>query len=161
MHPIAGGVGPNITAASTTGVVGAWKGVPIMPNLPPYRCAEPGCGSPASPRREYCEEHLRDHIREHNAAPHRWVYRTTYWRDLRRRIIRAEPMCRARCGRRATDIDHVEPLRSILERGGNVYDTSLLAPLCASCHATKTLWEQGRIAMPAFVPDLRGIPIDP
>lgn len=129
-----------------------------MPTLPAYRCSEPGCGHIAAPRHDLCVEHIREREARHNATEQRAVYRSVHWRRLRAAILRAEPMCRAGCGRRATDIDHVEPLRAILARFGDPYDTANLAPLCHEDHALKTSWEQGRIDAPPWVGRIAGIP---
>ena len=41
------------------------------------------------------------------------------------------------------DLDHVEPLRRIIQRGGDPYDEANLMALCVSCHWRKTAGEVG------------------
>jgi 5-methylcytosine-specific restriction endonuclease McrA len=87
------------------------------------------------------------------------VYRHPRWRKLRKAILVAEPMCRAGCGRHATDIDHADRLVTLIASGRDPFDVALLAPLCSPCHARKTMWEQGRLPAPSWLSRIRGIPI--
>ena len=47
------------------------------------------------------------------------------------------------CGSPTTDVDHVEPLRAIVARGGDPYDEANLLGLCSPCHSRKTADETG------------------
>ena len=60
-------------------------------------------------------------------------YDTKEWRDCRKYILEREPVCRMRCGRMATMVDHIVRL----EDGGAPFDTANLQPLCDSCHNSK------------------------
>ena len=60
------------------------------------------------------------------------------WRKIRARVLAERPMCATHCGRAATEVDHVIPLK----RGGT-NDRSNLVPLCKRCHSRKTALENG------------------
>ena len=61
-------------------------------------------------------------------------YNTTQWRQYRRAFLSRNPIC-ATCGRFATVVDHIVPVRL----GGDFYgDGSNHQPLCAACHNTKS-----------------------
>jgi 5-methylcytosine-specific restriction endonuclease McrA len=63
------------------------------------------------------------------------------WQRLRVRFLKAFPLCCAiGCGRLATDVDHIKPIR---DRPDLRLDWSNLRPLCRSHHAARTAREQG------------------
>jgi len=55
--------------------------------------------------------------------------------ELHRRILSARPRC-AHCGRAATEVDHITPVRD----GGTDHPANL-QPLCAGCHRAKSAWQ--------------------
>ena len=56
-------------------------------------------------------------------------YGSARWLALRRAWLREHPLCE--CGRLATVVDHVVPIKE----GGDPLDRGNLRSLCASCHA--------------------------
>lgn len=84
-------------------------------------CPQPGC-----PNLTPCPTHKRRgkyHGREGS---------TRQWRKTRARILRRDQHTCRRCGRRATHVDHVEPLAQ-----GGTDDDSNLQALCADCNLRK------------------------
>lgn len=66
---------------------------------------------------------------------HRHLYGDPRWRDLRRSVFAAEPICRVCKDAVATEVDHVKPHRgdeSLFFSGDN------LQPICSDCHKKKT-----------------------
>lgn len=64
------------------------------------------------------------------------------WQQIRAAVLAHEPICRGCRARRATEVDHIIPLK----RGGT-NDLSNLQPLCRSCHRKKTRSESQRITL--------------
>lgn len=85
----------------------------------PAPCNHPAC--PTITVDTYCAAH---------AQPAR---RSPAWPRLRAAVLAAEPACRD-CGRPATEVDHIVPLR----RGGAELDAANCQPLCRRCHHIKT-----------------------
>ena len=56
------------------------------------------------------------------------VYQTDRWKVLRLQILTQNPVCK--CGKLATLVHHVEPIRD----GGDPWNRDNLKPLCATCH---------------------------
>ena len=114
--------------------------------MPPYQlpspCITPGC--PALSTRARCPrhelEHKRARNRHHNArrpSPALMGYGHE-WRKIRARVLAGSPLCLAlrngrTCGRKATEVDHVTPLRA-----GGTHDRRNLRALCKSCHSRVT-----------------------
>ncbi len=61
------------------------------------------------------------------------------WQRLRLLVLRGEPLCR-QCGKAASQVDHITPIR----KGGARLDPVNLQPLCHSCHSRKTASEDMR-----------------
>jgi 5-methylcytosine-specific restriction endonuclease McrA len=67
-------------------------------------------------------------------------YASNEWRELRRAVLRANPVCAVPgCGGRATHVDHIRSRRA----GGAALDPSNLQALCHSCHSRKTARRDG------------------
>ena len=114
-----------------------------VPNVPGSRCTEPGCGELAPFGQARCERHAGELVRDYHAGAHRRIYQTTRWAVARREVLASHPLCRA-CGiEPATDVDHVVPLREVIERGGDPYARTNLEALCHACHSRKTAAEVG------------------
>lgn len=64
-------------------------------------------------------------------------YNGRKWRGLREFIIKKNPTC-IQCGRAATVVDHINPVRL----GGSFYDLDNLASMCAPCHNSKSALER-------------------
>ncbi len=114
----------------------------LMPTSPRKACPAPGC--PELVVRGYCPDHKNMGYQRDDAAKDRAkVYASPRWRGLRRRIMREQPWCAViGCNNLATDLDHIMPLRVILETGGDPYARVGLQPLCAKHHGEKTRQEQ-------------------
>lgn len=104
-----------------------------MPNRPRSPCTEPGCPELVD-RPGKCPAHRRDYDRELKRR-HTWRNYGGDWPKIRAQVLAEEPLCP--CGARATDVDHVVPLR----RGGT-HQRSNLQPLCKPCHASKSAKER-------------------
>jgi hypothetical protein len=66
---------------------------------------------------------------------HADVYRTREWTNLRRRVLREEPICAVEgCGERSTSVDHVQPLAD----GGEPYDRANCRGMCAKHHKERS-----------------------
>lgn len=103
-----------------------------MPTSPPRRCPIPGCTS-FTPPRQLCKEHET----EKNAQRRKretWRDYGSEWQRVRRAALEAQPQCQ-RCGKPATDVDHIKPLRD-----GGTHEASNLRCLCHSCHSKRT-WQ--------------------
>ena len=61
-------------------------------------------------------------------------YDSAAWRKTRKMVLKREPLCRM-CGKPATIVDHIIPIRE----GGKRLDASNLQPLCHACHNQKTM----------------------
>jgi 5-methylcytosine-specific restriction protein A len=114
-----------------------------MPSVPGSRCVEPGCGDLAPFGQARCPRHAGDLVRDLHAGAHRRIYATSRWAAARREVLARDPVCVA-CGvEPSRDVDHAEPLRSVLARGGDPYDATNLVALCVPCHSRKTASEVG------------------
>ena len=105
-------------------------------------CAARGCSELVDSGR--CETHKRARWREYEAVrPPRdkSFYHSAGWLKVRAVVLAAEPLCRdCKAADRvvpATEVDHVLPISA----GGEPLDFSNLAPLCLSCHSSKTMRE--------------------
>ena len=67
---------------------------------------------------------------------HTWANYGSGWNRIRRWVLANTPLCP--CGRPATDVDHITPLRN-----GGTHDVRNLQALCHSCHSRKTARENG------------------
>lgn len=67
-------------------------------------------------------------------------YDSRRWRKARLNVLARDPVCVTEgCGRIATDVDHIRPIRD----GGALLDGANLQALCHQCHARKTVREGG------------------
>ena len=64
-------------------------------------------------------------------------YNGRKWRSLREAVLKKNPTC-VECGRLATVVDHILPVRC----GGGFYDLDNLQPLCADDHNRKSARER-------------------
>ena len=64
-------------------------------------------------------------------------YKSSAWRKLRTRFIKANPLCNI-CGYPAKIVDHIIEIRD----GGAKLDSANLQSLCQTCHNRKTIRER-------------------
>ena len=69
-------------------------------------------------------------------------YNGRKWRNLRKRILEANPLCVA-CKangivRQATVLDHEPQAKELIRTGRDPYDEQYLQPLCGKCHNSKS-----------------------
>lgn len=110
---------------------------------PVHVCAEPGCPELTDGTR--CDEHQKAKRRASNAG------RTSSaklgyderWKRTRRAFLRDHPLCP--CGRRATDVDHIDGRGPL---GPHGHDHANLQALCHSCHSSKTARYDGGFGRP-------------
>jgi 5-methylcytosine-specific restriction enzyme A len=120
--------------------------------MPFRRCAHPTCSAlvregacawcpphaaaQAAKTRRYEKQRARD--------PFRQFYQTRAWQVLRKTVLAVRPWC-VDCGRPATDVDHLEPLR---EAPSRALDPMNVAPRCHRHHSARTArlhsWNRGR-----------------
>lgn len=93
-------------------------------------CAYPGCGSLAVPGTHRCADHATHYDDNRPSAARRGYDRR--WRRLRKYYLSKHPVC-VRCGRPATEVDHIIPLAD-----GGTHHEDNLQPLCKPCHSRKT-----------------------
>ena len=94
-------------------------------------CAEPGCSAIVAGGR--CERHQkppppRPRFRDRAYGPH--------WRRIRLQVLAEQPLCA--CGARATQVDHIIPLKD-----GGTNDRANLVASCKPCHSRKTAKHDG------------------
>jgi 5-methylcytosine-specific restriction protein A len=113
-----------------------------VPDLPPKKCATPGCAKPAERDTGHCAEHSteRGEARADRQRDAQRKYHGANWKRLRKAVIADEPLCRD-CLRRGllnptTDVDHIDGDWSNDSREN-------LQGLCHQCHSRKTVLEQG------------------
>lgn len=103
-----------------------------MPTRAPRPCSVPGCGELVEDGLPRCPQHR---VRK---RPNREArgYDATWYR-LRDRFLKTHPLCE--CGMVATDVDHIQSIRTHPElrlAWGN------LRAMCHSCHARRTAADQ-------------------
>jgi len=98
-------------------------------NKPRRMCTTPGCPNFAV-RGGACAACLARREQQRGSASERGY--GARWRKLRKAFLRAHPFC-ARCGARATDVDHIVP-----RSAGGTDDWYNLQALCHACHSAKT-----------------------
>lgn len=121
-----------------------------MPTRAHRVCAEHGCSLLVRGTGNRCMRHEAAYQQKERAriarlpkGPGAAHYRSAAWRQLRRRILQRDPICRA-CGRaKATDVDHVLPRRA----GGTDHESNLIG-LCHPCHSRKTARADGGFGNP-------------
>jgi 5-methylcytosine-specific restriction enzyme A len=59
--------------------------------------------------------------------------------------LKEHPQC-AVCGAQATVVDHIQPM----SMGGSFWDYANHQPLCARCHAAKTMTELNERRVPRY-----------
>ena len=87
-------------------------------------CSTPGC--PRLTAKGRCDEHAAKPWRSYGGS----------WAIKRLRVLARNPRCP--CGLKATEVDHVVPLRL-----GGTHDDDNLEALCKPCHSRKTISESG------------------
>lgn len=95
-------------------------------------CNFPGC--PELVVRGRCAEHARQVDTGYRGRGDRKLYGSRRWKLLARRVLNEQPWCAAKCGRLATEVDHILSV----EDGGSRWDRLNLQPLCHACHSRKT-----------------------
>lgn len=118
-----------------------------MATKPRRPCQHPGCPSFAVERGRCRAHQIKRETEKAQAArlydDHRGSSAARgygyAWQQLRAHVLSVEPICRGCRARRATEVDHIIPLR----RGGT-HDLPNLQPLCRHCHRSKTRRESQR-----------------
>lgn len=104
--------------------------------MPTRLCLEPRCSEPPAYRGR-CLTHRTQRNRETRSRNAK-VYGTKRWRLLRRKKLKATPICE-RCDHvLATDVHH----RQAIQDGGDPWSMTNLEALCHSCHSQVTRREQ-------------------
>jgi 5-methylcytosine-specific restriction enzyme A len=119
----------------------------------PYRaCAHPTCSALVrTGAGAWCPRHgtarlakARAYEQQRAQDPARQFYSSPAWRAFRRAILAARPAC-VDCGGRATDLDHLVPVREAPERA---LDPMNVAPRGHRHHSARTArlhsWNRGR-----------------
>jgi 5-methylcytosine-specific restriction protein A len=114
-----------------------------IPRRPPKPCKHPQC--PNLTEGNYCAEHQDEKEYKPRRNPHKKLYSSTRWQELRRYRLNTQPLC-VECLKNnrytpATVVDHIKPHR------GNeklFYDLKNLQSMCKPCHDRKTAKEDGR-----------------
>lgn len=108
--------------------------------MPKKTCKEGGCLKVAI-KDGYCSRHWRAPKMKYVRGDHDEVYNSARWKRLRRRFIKANPLC-VKCMEEghlveAEIADHINPLRN----GGEPFNWENLQPLCRMHHGRKTAQE--------------------
>ncbi|MBT2215847.1 HNH endonuclease [Virgibacillus dakarensis] len=106
---------------------------------PKRPCGEPGCN--VLTNQSYCEEHKKNHHKEHDRY-RKSSYERGYdheWRKYRLSFLRRHPLCK-NCSEPgtpvpATEVDHIIPHRGDKKL---FWDPNNHQALCKSCHSSKT-----------------------
>jgi 5-methylcytosine-specific restriction enzyme A len=111
-----------------------------VPRAAPRPCTAAGCPNLVTTRgQSRCPEHRQTYQQTPDAKARKRIYASRRWQGVRRSILRERPWCAVDgCPELAHDIDHVVPLRTILEQGGDPFDLSNCQPLCVPHHRQKT-----------------------
>lgn len=109
-----------------------------MPNALPHPCAQPLCPELVPRGERFCPAHRKDAERQDRLAEDKSFYWSTKWRKLRAIFLRAHPICI--CGRLATMVDHVVPIK----QGGQALSQGNLQSMCDTCHAQKRQGERAK-----------------
>lgn len=117
-----------------------------MPNAAPKACPWPGCPKKIKRTARYCDAHLSEHRKMHDARRGSAADRGYGWRWQQARLVflAQHPLCRPceSVGRvmAATIVDHIRP-----HRGDQAlfWDAGNWQPCCAACHDRKTATEDG------------------
>ena len=115
-----------------------------MPRKPKKPCAYPGC--PNLTYTKYCEAHKQyEPPLHHPGTDTGSFYRTAAWKAKRKSYLEDHPFC-VMCGRPASIVDHVVPIR----QGGEPLDDDNLQSLCWSCHSRKSIKDGSRYARKVY-----------
>ena len=92
------------------------------------------CSGYAVPGTSRCEAHTRSNWARYKPA-HAQFYRKVQWTDLRKRVLREQPICdEDGCTARATSVDHIVSLAD----GGAPFERSNVRGLCYPHHKTRS-----------------------
>lgn len=118
-----------------------------MPRAPKL-CTTKGCTSGATPGHSKCETHRLEARRTSDArrpnARQRGYDKT--WERTRASYLAAHPYCECGCGKRSTDVDHIDGLGP---NGPLGHDPSNLQALAHGCHSRLTAQHNGAFGRPA------------
>ena len=115
-----------------------------MPRKPKKPCAYPGC--PNLTDTKYCETHKQYEPPAHfGKSGENAFYRSSGWKAKRKSFLDEHPFC-VMCGRPASIVDHVVPIR----QGGEPLDDDNLQSLCWSCHSRKSIKDGSRYSQKVY-----------
>jgi len=117
----------------------------VSPRRAPAPCTYPGCPNLVDKGR--CPEHRVEDRAQYEHRPEdrarKRIYNSPRWRRLRSEIVQLRGIwCQAEgCPNLGTDLDHIRPLREILELGLDPFDPANVQLLCKRHHSEKTAAE--------------------
>lgn len=108
-----------------------------MPLKLKHPCANHDCPNLAEPGKRFCHIHQQYEDRLYNRLARangqdRDYWSSANWRKKRAAVLREHPFCSI-CGKPATEVDHIIPLRK-----GGTDDNFNLRALCKKCHSSKS-----------------------
>lgn len=108
-----------------------------MPASPQGRCTRQG-RTAKTVKDGRCTDHQRPAW--HTPSAHTRLTDPTAWRQARARALDRDHHRCVRCGRPATEVDHIWEIAD----GGSLYDLANLQSLCHDCHHAKTIHSSRR-----------------
>lgn len=114
-----------------------------MPRKLKKPCAFPGC--PNLTDNHWCEEHGYLETDEHRSGSRNGFYMSPDWKRKRKEYLDEHPFC-VMCGRPASMVDHIVPIR----QGGALLDDGNLQSLCRACHSAKSIRDGSRYARKVY-----------
>ncbi len=105
-------------------------------------CPAPGCDKLVS--KGYCPDHTSyGYQRGPGAGTRQAIYNSRRWKALARQVKREQPWCNVPgCHTLTQQVDHIIPLRVMLEQGLDPYARQAVQGLCLKHHGEKTRQEQ-------------------
>ncbi len=120
-----------------------------MPRAPSV-CNVRGCTQPAPHGQSKCETHRLAQRKTQDARRPNARQRgyDTRWQRTRAAYLAAHPTCECGCGKRSTDVDHIDGLGP---NGPLGHDPVNLMAMAHACHSRKTALHDGAFGRPRSV----------